>query len=488
ANTLAQLFSAQAQLCPDAIALVYEHEQVSYQALDDASNRLAREIRAQYLASHGHALTPGTLIGVYLERSVNMVVSILAVLKAGGAYVPLSPEYPHARIEYILDDTATGLIVTEPHHQAQLAQWLEQGTMAMVSASTAWSSTLSSEPLDSYSTAHDLAYVIYTSGTTGQPKGVMIPQRGVVSLLKDTDYIDLSNNDVLAHLSSPNFDAATFEIWGALLHGAKLVVVPSQAPLTVDYIEQLLTEQSISVLWLTRTLFDTLYIESPNLFGSLRYLLVGGEALTPHLIERLALQDVRPQYILNGYGPTESTTFTTVHRCEGKQGSSVPIGKPINTRKVYVLDEKGELAPMGSPGELYIGGAGLARGYLNRPELSAQSFVHNPFASEADKAKGYTRLYRTGDIVRWLPCGELVYISRNDDQVKIRGHRIELGEVESAVSALAGVQQAAVIVRTQAQSQYLAAYVVAQAGQSLCVAELHEQLRQQLPDYMLPSS
>ncbi|WP_168157898.1 non-ribosomal peptide synthetase [Pseudoalteromonas sp. Bsw20308] len=485
-QTLAELFSAQAHKTPASIALVCEDEELSYQTLEEASNRLAREIRADHLACHGQALSAGTLIGVYLERGVNMVVSILAILKAGGAYVPLSPEYPQSRIEYILEDTQMGLIVTESMYETQLAQWVDGEAVTLISATSAWSATHTSEALDSHSDADDLAYVIYTSGTTGQPKGVMVEHEAAAAFVFNDAYVENGRVGRVASLAPYSFDGFVFDAFYSLLQGASCYLLSKETLLDMTRFNKALRHHDIDTFFTTTALFNQM-IKSGALENTrVRNVLFGGESADINVVQQ-AIEEHKDTQFIHVYGPTETVVFASAYHFDGQAGDA-PIGHPLDNKRFYVLDEQGALAPMGSPGELYIGGAGLARGYLNRPELTAQCFIANPFASEADKAKGYTRLYKTGDIVRWLPSGELVYISRNDNQVKIRGHRIELGEVESVVSALPGVQQAAVIVQSQAQSQYLAAYVVAQAGESLSITQLQAQLRQQLPDYMLPSS
>ncbi|WJG11186.1 non-ribosomal peptide synthetase [Aliiglaciecola sp. LCG003] len=485
-QTLTQLFAAQVKRSPQKVALVYEGRELTYQQLDEQSNQLARALKAAYQQQAGESLKPDTLIGLYQDRSPEMLLSILAILKAGGAYVPISPDYPQSRVAYLLDDTKTSLVLTQAQYIERLTQWTSQQDQPASVLAVDRPDILAGYAKTRVPARHgpdDLAYVIYTSGTTGQPKGVLTPHRGVVSLVQDNDFINLSQADVMLHLSDPSFDAATFEIWGALTHGATLVIAPNTQELTSQALEQVITDNGLTVLWLTKTLFDNLYLQQPTMFASLNYLLVGGEALNPDLIRQLMSQVLRPTHILNGYGPTESTTFTTTYECEAFS-HSVPLGKPISTRKVYVLDEQGQLSGIGVPGELYIGGAGLARGYLNQAALTAEKFIDNPFASESDRAKGYTRLYRTGDMVRWLADGNLEYLGRNDDQIKIRGYRVELGEIEDALCQIEGIQQAVVMVREQQSNQYLAAYYVGE--ETISSEVLRQQLSQTLPDYMLP--
>jgi tyrocidine synthetase-3 len=491
-KTLHGLFEEQAALSPDNIALTSETETLTYGELNAKANQLARVIRDTYQSNNNEAMPADTFVGLYLERGVEMVISILAVLKAGGTYVPISPEYPIDRVKFILNDTKAPIMLLPQDEMANIIMdgWLSELNQmpALVIADDANSlSGQATENLENTNEASDLAYVIYTSGTTGQPKGVLTPHQAVVSLVQDNHFISLSEKDVFLHLSNPNFDAATLEIWGALTHGAKLVTPKENVSLSAEKLEETLKAHEVSVLWLTKTLFDSLYTQTPTLFGGLKYLLVGGEALTPDLIKGLVNQTERPTHILNGYGPTESTTFTTTHDC-ADFGNTVPLGKPINTRKVYVLDASGNIAPIGSPGELHIAGAGLARGYLNRPELTAEKFINNSFATADDKAKGYDKLYKTGDLVRWLADGTLEYLSRMDSQIKLRGYRIELGEIETALNELVSVKQAVVVDLEKEGSKYLAAYVVPVEGEDFSADELRAKLVTRLPDYMVPNS
>jgi amino acid adenylation domain-containing protein len=487
-QTLHQLFEQQVKNTPNNIALVFEDEELSYHQLNERANRLAHVIRESYQCRYKEEIKADSLIALYLSRSLNMVVSMLAVLKAGGTYVPISPEHPKKRTQFILDDTKAALVLTEQKYIQQVDEWSVE--LAVVPAllvvdNLGVAADNKKDNLNCINVATDLAYVIYTSGTTGQPKGVMIPHQGITSLVKNNSFIDLSAADVMLQLSSPNFDAATLEIWGALTAGGKLFIVPENKGLSVDYLDTLISEQKVSVLWLTKTLFDNLYTAKPDMFGSLRYLLIGGEAISPSLVKSLITQSIRPTFILNGYGPTESTTFTTTYQCENF-ADTVPIGKPINGRKVYVLDPLGTLTPIGTPGELCIGGAGLARGYLNQDKLTQEKFINNSFASQSDIEKGYTRLYKTGDLVRWLANGNLEFLGRNDSQIKLRGFRIELGEIESALNEQSSIQQAVVIVRGEMENQYLAAFFV--ADEPVNVEYLRENLAKTLPDYMVPST
>jgi amino acid adenylation domain-containing protein len=465
-KTIQELFEDQAAKTPDNIALVYKRDELSYAALNAKSNQLARYIRDQYQEKTRQALKADTLIALCMDRSLEMVVGILAVLKAGGAYVPIDPSYPQERIDYLLSDTQAALVLSQ-------RQLVERGTTQLPADKIIYADLSEdlyreeqTDNLAAYSSGKDLAYVIYTSGTTGRPKGVMVEHKAVLSLVYN-DFIKLTPNDVFVFLSSPVFDAATFELWTPLLNGYMLTVVRDTKELTSDInkFRSVLASHNISILWLTKTLFESLYYFDNTLFKDLNYLIIGGEALDRNIINRIVESPHKPRHFLNGYGPTESTTFTCTYNLSNLiTSSNVPIGRPINNRKTYVLDNNLIPLPTGAIGELYIGGAGLARGYSMQPELTAERFIFNPFATEQDKAKGYTRLYKTGDLVRWLPDGNLEYIGRNDDQVKIRGYRIEPGEVENALSQIKGIKQSCVLVKESQTdagiNKYLVGYYV----------------------------
>jgi amino acid adenylation domain-containing protein len=465
-KTIHELFEEQAERTPDNVALVYEGKQLTYRELNEYSNQLAHHIRKQYRNTANDELRPDTLIALYLNRSLEMVVSILAVLKAGAAYVPIDTSYPKDRVNYILDDTEAPLVLTQRQLTGKDDTVLPKEKILLTDLTEELYIREKTDNLPSESNSSSLAYVIYTSGTTGKPKGVMVEHKAVLSLVYN-DFINLTPNDVFVFLSSPVFDAATFELWTPLLNGNMLTVVGDTKELASDInkFRSVLVSYNISILWLTRTLFESLYYSDNTLFKDLNYLIIGGEALDRNIINRIVESPHKPRHFLNGYGPTESTTFTCIYNLSNFiRSSNVPIGRPIDKRKAYVLDNNQVPLPIGAIGELYIGGAGIARGYLKRPELTAERFIVNPFATAQDKTKGYTRLYKTGDLVKWLPDGNLEFIGRNDDQVKIRGYRIELGEIENALSQIEGVRQSCVLVKESKTdsgvNNYLVGYYV----------------------------
>ena len=494
-KTIHQLFQAQVEEVPGNIALVYGNQKLSYAELNEKSNQLARHIRKQFEKRKSQEFIPDTFIAICMDRSLEMVIGTLAILKAGFAYAPIDPNYPQDRIDYILEDTQAELILTQncicENHNVKLPS----DKVINIDLSEDLYAIEDNSNLPNTGQSTDLAYVIYTSGTTGKPKGVMVEHRNILSLVYN-DYITLSDMDVFAFLSSPVFDAATFELFVPLLNGNKLII-PSEIKSIISNINEFkhfLESNAVSVLWLTKTLFENLYYLDNNLFENLNYLIIGGEELDKRIVNKLINSNSKPQHFLNGYGPTESTTFTCTYEMVNTiDGMSVPIGKPINNRNVYILSQNHIPTPIGVVGELYIGGEGLSRGYLNRTELTAERFIKNPFATEVDKVKGNTRLYKTGDLVRWLPDGNIEYIGRNDDQVKIHGYRIELGEIEHAMSQIEGVEQVCVLTKSRQTETGVAKsivgyYVLDSKFEVLTSAEIQNKLSQVLPNYMVPGS
>ncbi|MEP7107699.1 MAG: amino acid adenylation domain-containing protein [Ferruginibacter sp.] len=494
-KTVYQVFREQVEKTPDNIALVYEGQQLSYKQLNEKSNQLARHIREQFLQRAKQPLAPDTLIALYLDRSLEMVIGILAVLKAGGAYVPIDTNYPKERINYLLEDTQAELILSRRQLYEGSDIQLPPHKVINIDLAEKLYKEEDTSNLPLHNKAKDLAYVIYTSGTTGKPKGVMVEHASIISLVYN-DYIQVFDKDVFAFLSSPVFDASTFEIWMPLLNGNTLIIPKEIKNLTSDIKEfiNFLSLNNISILWLTKTLFESLFHFDNDIFKDLNYLIIGGEALDGHIVDKLVNSHTKPKHFLNGYGPTESTTFTCVYDLSNQRTTSnTPIGTPIKNRTTYVLYPNLNPVPIGIIGELYIGGAGLTRGYLNKKDLTEELLIPNPFATEADKAKGHTRLYKTGDLVRWLPDGNLEYIGRNDDQVKIRGFRIELGEIEHALLQITGIRQSCVLVKERktasGSNKYLVGYYVSDNNaDTLSQTGIADKLSQSLPEYMVPGN
>jgi amino acid adenylation domain-containing protein len=428
-----ELFEARAAEHPDATAIEAGGERVTYRELNARANRLARLLRRR-------GVVPGARVGVALERSPDLVVTLLAVLKAGASYVPLDLTYPAERLALMLADARVSALVTggapatgAPAGTVTVRLDLDGDAMA---GERGTDLALGTRP-------HQLAYVMYTSGSTGRPKGIAIPHGAIVRLVCNTDYVQLTAADRVAQISNASFDAATFEIWGALIHGARLVMLPQDVVLSPADLAAEIRNRGISALFLTTALFNRVASDQPGAFRTVRYVLFGGEACDPARV-RQVLAEGRPERLLHVYGPTETTTFATWHLVQevAEQDVTVPIGQAIANTRAYVLDSRMEPVPLGVAGELYLGGPGLAQGYLDRPGLTAERFVPDPHGTEPGG-----RLYRTGDLVRRRADGALEFLGRLDEQVKLRGFRIEPGEIEAALAQHPAVRQCAVVLR-----------------------------------------
>jgi amino acid adenylation domain-containing protein len=471
-----ELIEQQAEKSPDAIAVVFEDQQLTYRELNRKANQLAHYLR-------GLGVGPEIFVGIYVERSLEMVEGLLGILKAGGAYVPLDPEYPQERLAFMLEDTRARVLITHK----RLMEKLPEHNARVICLDRDWEEIRheSEENPESNSTAENLAYVIYTSGSTGRPKGVSISHRAVNRLVFNTDYVKIESFDKVAQVSNASFDAATFEIWGALLQGAQLIGIPKRVALSPQEFAAQIAEQEISVLFLTTALFNQIASEAPQAFHSVRDLLFGGEAVDPRWVKEV-LRYGPPNRLLHVYGPTESTTFASFHLVEhvSEGATTIPIGCPISNTQIYLLDAHLGSVPVGVSGELYIGGDGLAQGYLNCPELTAEKFIPNPFSNEPG-----ARLYRTGDLARYLADGNIEFLGRLDYQVKIRGFRIELGEIESELSQHPAVRGTAVVMREDVPGEKrIVAYVLPNDDPAPTGNELRAFLKQKLPEYMLPST
>ena len=468
-----ELFAEQATRRPDAVAVVFDNQKLSYRELDQYTNQLAH-----YLRTSG--VGPESLVGICMERSMQMIVGVLGILKAGGAYVPLDPSYPKERLGFMLKDAQAKIVLS----QKEFNELLPQSDVTVISLDSQWEAIArySTEPVESGIKPQNLAYIIYTSGSTGIPKGVMVEHRGIVRLVCNSNYISFDSDDRVAQISNASFDAITFELWGALLNGASLVGISRATSLEPALLGEAIAEQSISTLFLTTSLFDRIAAECPSAFHKVHNLVIGGEAANAESV-KMVLSTAPPRRLVNGYGPTENTTFSTWYLANSIT-DSVPIGKPIANSRVYVLDQQLRPVPVGVAGELYVAGDGLARGYFNRPELTAEKFITNPLPEEPGE-----RLYRTGDLVRWRADGELEFLGRMDQQVKIRGYRIELGEIESVLRQHDQVKECVVLAReARPADKRLVAYLVVkkEAESDIAVGSFRTYLKSKLPDYMVP--
>ncbi|SDO58233.1 amino acid adenylation domain-containing protein [Pseudomonas congelans] len=468
-QTVHSLFEAQVRSSPEACAAIHDDIAVSYAQLNTRANRLARHLL-------GLGVQPGDSVALLLERSLDLIASQLAVLKCAAVYVPLDVNAPAERQAFMVEDSQARVLLTHSHLSLATAAQrvdLEQLTL----------DGLSGDDLTLPQSSESVAYIMYTSGSTGVPKGVLVPHRAISRLVINNGYADFNAQDRVAFASNPAFDASTLDVWAPLLNGGCVVVIGQTDVLSPREFQRLLLEQSVTVLWMTAGLFHQYASGLGEAFSRLRYLIVGGDVLDPAVIGRV-LKEGAPRHLLNGYGPTEATTFSTTHEITSVGNRGIPVGRPIGNSQVYVLDTLRQPVAVGVVGELYIGGQGVAKGYLNRPELNATQFVANPFSDDAGAL-----LYSTGDLGRWNADGVIEYLGRNDDQVKIRGFRIEPGEIEARLVECPGVSEAVVLARQDEPGQKrLVAYVVGEDSSALSAVELRRELAASLADYMVPSA
>ncbi|WP_268626173.1 non-ribosomal peptide synthetase [Paenibacillus alvei] len=467
-KTLIQLFEEQAERIPDAAAITLNEQELTYRELNERVNRLARTLRSR-------GISKGRLVAILAERSIEMVVGMLAAHKAGAAYVPIDPEYPEERIRFLIEDSGGQVMLTQSRLRERLA-----GLAPVILLDDESYYHEDGTNLNPGIEATDLACVIYTSGTTGKPKGNLVSHRNIVRVVRNTNYIDITERDHVLQLSSYSFDGATFDIFGALTNGARLVLVPHETLLEIGRLADLIQRERISVMFITTAFFNILVDVNVDCLRDLRAILFGGERVSVGHV-RKALAHIGPGRLNHVYGPTESTVYTTYLPVDfvDDLAVTVPIGRPISNTTVYIVDSRNKLLPIGVAGELCVGGEGLVRGYNNRPELTAEKFVDNPFVPGE-------RMYRTGDLAKWLPDGTIEYVGRTDDQVKIRGFRIELGEIEAQLQKVEGIRKTTVFARENASGEkQLCAYY--EADCELPAAELKSVLSQELPAYMIPA-
>jgi amino acid adenylation domain-containing protein len=388
----------------------------------------------------------------------------LGILKSGAAYLPIDPAYPQERIDYMLKDSGAKFLITTDNLK-EFPNFLT-----------------SQLPNFHLLPTTSLAYIIYTSGSTGRPKGVMVEHRNVIRLVKNTNYIHFEKDDRILQTGALEFDASTFEIWGVILNGLTLCVVKKEEILDPVRLKEVIRRIGIRIMWMTAPLFNQMLTEDIEIFAGLGTLLVGGDVLSPTHINQ-AKKRFPGIKIINGYGPTENTTFSTTFLIEKEYNERIPIGKPIANSTVYIVDKKENLQPIGIAGELWVGGDGVSRGYMNNPELTSERFITKTFGNNNPKPKTQNpKLYRTGDLASWLPDGNIEFLGRIDTQVKIRGFRVELGEIENTLQKHESVRTVVV----QVNGNHLCAYIVAE--KELSVSMLREYLSGKLPDYMIPST
>ncbi|MCZ4248856.1 amino acid adenylation domain-containing protein [Bacillus amyloliquefaciens] len=465
-ETISRLFERQAEKTPDAQAVVYNGQILTYRELNERANRIAAALRS-------NGVGPESVVALLTGRTTELVSGILGILKAGGAYLPIGDDVPQERAEWMLKDCKAEILL-----QSDKVDGLPLSGKRLFIEDIQTQDGLSAGNPEPLGGPESLAYMIYTSGSTGAPKGVMIEQRSVIRLVKNSNYIDFTPKDRLLFTSSLGFDVTTFEIFGPLLNGASLYVSDQETYLDSDVLETFIQQNGVTTLWLTSSLFNHLSEQNKHVFSGLSRLIIGGEALSPSHVNRV--RDALPHLsVWNGYGPTENTTFSTCFLIEQSYDHSIPIGRPVGNSTAYIINGRGTPQPIGVIGELCTGGDGVARGYFGRPELTEEKFVPNPFVPGE-------RMYRTGDLARWLPDGTIEYAGRMDDQVKIRGYRVELGEIEAALRSLDGVKEAAVLIRTgQSGNKEMVAYMSLQADMN--TEKVRSLLSQRLPNYMVPA-
>jgi amino acid adenylation domain-containing protein len=477
-KTVAKLFEEVVSAYPDAIAVEFGSKRLTYTQLNSSANKLARLLQQA-------GVGPEILVGCCIERSLELIVALLAILKAGGAYVPLDPSYPKERFDWLLEDTHTPVMLTQKSLASTAAQGANvraifvDGLLTDSDALTADDSNLENRVGPA-----SLAYVMYTSGSTGRPKGVMVENRAIVRLVRNTTFCRMGPNETFLQFAPISFDAATLEIWGPLLNGGRLVVMPPHAA-SLEDLDRTIRDHGVTTLWLTAGLFNLMVDQRLEGLRPIRQLLAGGDVLSPPHVRKV-LENLPNCTLINGYGPTENTTFTCCHsmRPADRINGSIPIGRPISNTQAYILDEQLNPVAPGIVGELYAAGDGVARGYWNDSEATATKFLPNPFVSEPN-----ARMYRTGDLVRWRDDGVIDFLGRSDDQLKILGYRIEPGEIESALQTHKSLKQ--IYVTSHADelgAKRLVAYYVTVGNANVSALDLKKFLAAKVPQFMIPAA
>jgi amino acid adenylation domain-containing protein len=464
-----QLFEAQVEQQPEAVAVTFEAQHLSYRELNRRANKVAH-----YLQRLG--VGPERLVGICMERSIEMVVALLGVLKAGGAYLPLDPSYPTQRLAFMLADAQVQILLA----QQPLLERVAPEAAQTICLDADWEAIAQENEQNPSSRVRpeNLAYCIYTSGSTGRPKGALLTHRGLCNLaVAQRRAFSIDSRSRILQFASFSFDASVWETFMALANGATLCLTRAAVIASSDELHRLLEQEQITVVTLPPSVLAVL---SEEALPALKSVIAAGESCARELVKRWAIG----RNFYNAYGPTETTVCAAMELCSESLASHPPIGRPLTNTRLYVLDRALQPVPVGVAGELHIGGLSLARGYLNRPELTAEKFIPDPFATEPGQ-----RLYKTGDLVRYLADGKIEFLGRIDDQVKVRGLRIELGEIESLLKQHPRVRSSVVIAQDGPQrNKRLVAYVVAEGEQILEAGELKSFLRNQLPEYMVPSA
>lgn len=469
-KTIIELFEEQVEKHGNEIALTFEKESLTYKELNEKINQLANFLKLNY------QIKTGDIIGLFIDKSLEMIIGMFAILKTGASFLPLDFELPIERLLYIMSNSNPTLILTN-HKLCEMAKDLNVNYLAIdLDSSFIYGNELNKSNLKVESTPEDLIYVIYTSGSTGTPKGVMVKQRNIVRLVKNPNFLTFKEHEIMVQTGTIVFDACIFEIFGSLLNGFRLYVLPKERLLDFSYMKTFIKEKQISILFLTTGLLNQLINEDSTIFASVRYLLTGGDIISPKHISQV-INSCPGVQIINCYGPTENGSYSTCYPITGNEANGIiPIGKPISNSTCYVVSNSETLQPIGVPGELWVGGDGIARGYINNEELTSQKFIKNPF--------GDGLIYKTGDLVKWLPDGNLVFLSRMDKQIKLRGFRIELEDIDTNILKYTGVKQSLSILLEINNQKAICSYIT--SDEQIDINGLKSFLANYLPDYEIP--
>lgn len=468
-KTVIELFEEQVKKTPDNIALVFEDKKMTYSELHHKVNALAFYLQKQNVKH-------GDIICMLFDKSFEMIISILSVLKLGACYLPIDITYPKDRIDYIINDSKSKIVLSTKDISCNLPSSISTLHVDLDN-SEIYNSNGSSVNVP-YFNSEDIAYIMYTSGSTGRPKGVMVKNINVVRLIENTNFIKFSEHERILQTGSIVFDACTFEIWAALLHGFELYIIKKSELLDVTIFEKYLLKNKITILWLTAPLFNQLCESNPNMFSNAKYLLTGGDILSPKHINMVRKGNPNLT-IINGYGPTENTTFSTCFTIDKTYEKTIPIGSPIANSTAYVVSSSGSLLPIGLSGELWVGGDGVSAGYFNNPDLTNEKFIKNPFGSGM--------VYKTGDLVKWLPDGNIDFIGRIDNQVKIRGFRVELNEINNIFSNFNNIKECTTIICDVQNKKTICSYFTSKNGSEININTIKSYLKKYLPSYMIPT-
>ena len=461
-KTIVDLFEEQVQKTPDNIAVIFENQQLTYKELNEKANQLARVLVQNNVKI-------GDIVGIYLNKSLEVVVSMFAILKAGAAFLPLDLDYPEDRLNYIISNSSPKVILSSKNVECSI-----NAPTILVDLSEEFYKNQDSTNLGLTISPEDLMYVMYTSGSTGNPKGVMVKHKNIIRLAAFPNFIEFSKNEVMVQTGTIVFDACIFEIFGSLLHGFKLYILKKENILDIPYFTNFLKEKNVTILFLTTGLFNQLGIQNPSMFSNLKYLLTGGDVISKASIQKI--RNCAPNLkMINCYGPTENGSYSTCYQIIGNE-EIIPIGKPITNSTAYVVSNN-LLCPIGVPGELWVGGEGVARGYINNEDLTKEQFMDNPF--------GDGLIYKTGDLVKWLPDGNIAFLGRIDNQVKVRGFRIELSEIDRKLLAINDIKQALTIVKNINNNKTICSYII--SDKEIDIKNLKNTLEKYLPSYMVPT-